>query len=90
MRNNYIKAKVGLALLAAFSVAIGFNTIDIMLWSFYYQPWREWFPYQWQMNTYLSMEVWDAYVVFGILPLTIGCVLLGSLLTDFYHNGARA
>ena len=48
-----------------------------MIWSFYYEDWLTWFPYEWAMTPNFKMGVWDAYIVFGILPLIGGSTMLG-------------
>lgn len=67
-----------LMLFSALMIALGFNTVDAMMWQFYNtSQWRIWYPNQWQLSTYFSFEVWNAYALFGVLPLVMGSVILG-------------
>ena len=71
---------VFLVLLSVSLVATGFNTLDAMIWEFYWHPWREWFPNMWGWTPTLRFDVWWSYMLGGILPLAVGCLLLGYLL----------
>lgn len=70
--------------LSAFLIALGFNTLDAMINTFYWQPWRQWYPNgSWIMtpfNTPLNCNWWLAYILYGILPLSLGNLMLGYLL----------
>lgn len=77
-----------LFLVSAFLIALGFNTLDCMINTFYWEPWREWFPNgMWAMVPSdtpffgsFNLNWWICYVFFGILPLSSGCLMLGYLL----------
>ena len=70
-----------LILFSAVMIALGFNTIDAMIWQFYNtSQWKIWFPNQWHLSTYFSFEVWNSYFLFGILPLFSGSIILGYVL----------
>jgi len=70
-----------LILFSAVMIALGFNTIDAMIWQFYNtSQWKIWFPNQWHLSTYFRFEVWNSYFLFGILPLVTGSIVLGYVL----------
>lgn len=71
MRNK-IKAFIGAILLA-----LGFNTIDVMIWSF---RWNQfWHTTQsWDMGPFW-LHQWWAYFLFGIIPFGLGFYLIGTL-----------
>lgn len=84
-----VKSKyVSLILLLSFILgALGFNTLDAMMWNFYSTSlWKTWFPSEWHMNTYFHIEVWNAYLFFGILPLAISSMLVGYCLAYLQKN----
>jgi hypothetical protein len=71
-------------LLSLFLGSLGFNTLDAMIWNFYNTSlWKTWHPFEWHMNTYFHVEVWNAYLFFGILPLAIGSMLAGYCIGKF-------
>jgi len=56
---------------------IGFNTLDAMMWNFYYHPWHDFAPNAWALTPTFYFDVWLSYALLGIAPLTIGAFLLG-------------
>ncbi len=65
---------------SAMMIALGFNTLDAMMWQFYNtSQWKVWFPNQWHLNTYLRIEVWNSYFFLGILPLILGSLVIGYI-----------
>lgn len=87
--NSEVNSKyVSLVLmLSLFLGSLGFNTLDAMIWQFYNTSlWKAWHPFEWHMSTYLHVEVWNAYIFFGILPLAIGSMLLGYCLAHLQNK----
>jgi len=71
-------------LLASVLVTLGFNTLDVMMWTFYWTPWKEWFPQHiWYWTPTVFADVWLSYIVGGILPISIGSFLLGWMLRSW-------
>jgi len=62
---------------SVFLVALGFNTLDVMINVFAWSP-----PIDglWHMNTWFVWDFWNCYMLFGIIPLIAGSILLGWLL----------
>ncbi len=69
---------------SVFLGSLGFNTLDAMMWQFYNtSQWKTWHPFEWHMSTYFHVEVWNAYLFFGILPLAISSLLVGYCIACF-------
>lgn len=60
--------------------ALGFNTIDAMMWNFYYHDWIVFAPNVWAFTPTLYIDVWLAYFLFGITPLVVGSFILGFVI----------
>lgn len=73
------KAKVLLLIFAAVLITLGFNTLDAMINTFYWCPWREWHGTLWQLTPWLSLDWWLCFFFFGVVPLCVGWFLLGWL-----------
>lgn len=77
--------KLALALMATFFIAIvtsglGFNTLDFMLGSFYWT--NQTYPPPVQIG-FFSVDVWNFYFFFFVVPLWLGGFLIGSASSYF-------
>jgi len=61
---------------------LGFNTIDAMMWEFYWNNWSAWSGHMWHWTPTLRFDVWLSYFLGGILPLVVGSVVLGWFLRE--------
>lgn len=68
-------------------ITLGFNTLDAMIWEFYWNNWRTFAFGLWAWTPTIYMDVWLSYFLGGIIPLSIGCIILGLTLKEIYSNG---
>jgi len=60
------------------SIAVGFNTIDAMLWSFRWNSY--WYSVTfWDMGPFIFPQWWS-YFLFGIAPFALGWLSLGFIV----------
>jgi len=71
-----------LVMLSASLLILGFNTLDWMVWTFYWhaESYRQWFPLKWVWAPWLTLDVWLSYFFGGIVPLVLGSFLLGHYI----------
>ena len=82
--HSKMKKLILLLLCSIFLVALGFNTIDWMVNTFYWQP-PNYSSGLWFMSSWFKWDFWNCYIVFGILPLALGWLLIGFILGTFWH-----
>ncbi len=75
-----MKKKAVVLLMSVFLVGLGFNTLDAMVWQFYWNGdfWRSVGIWAWTPS--LSFDVWWSYFLGGIVPLVVGAFVLGLLI----------
>lgn len=66
-----------LIVVATLLLGFGFNTIDVMVWNFYWHEWRLFSPNLWAWTPTVKFDVWFSYFFGGILPFGLGAFLLG-------------
>lgn len=65
-------------------VALGFNTLD---WIVNTHFWKNVDGSRlWHLNTYVSVEVWNGYFFFGIVPFAVGFFLLGCVVARHWDK----
>lgn len=64
-------------------IALGFNTLDCMVNTF---AWSEPTDGTWYMNTWLVMDFWNAYALFGVIPFAIGMFALGMIFKQVVNE----
>ena len=77
--------RTGNLLLVPVLIAFGFNTIDAMMWNFYWHDWRVFAPYVWRWTPTLEMDVWVSYFS-GVVTFAVGFFLLGFTIHSHIYD----
>jgi len=91
LRGEIVRKLIVALTVSVILVSLGYNTLDWLTWHPMQQidgmAWR--FDYQpvWHLNSWLSLDIWNAYFFAGILPLALGSALFGlSIAILWLHS----